>query len=549
MNKVNELENIVIDELNLPSRVLNALYREKIETMADLVDLSDEDLISIKGIGKKGIELIKEELNKLPVEMVIMNDQKKIDEKIKLSEIIARNLSNLEKIQQKKLLEINNKKYITLHEEIYRFNLDNFNKTTYLKSILKESQLIDELPLPSRLINSLNKNNLYKVSDIYSTPLTELIKIRGLGKTSLIKLSEVLNNQELNNTLILNENLDLIDTLLNRINNREDKLIISKRYGFFTGERMTLEEIGQEYKLTRERIRQRIFKSIKQLRHPFNPIRPYFINLVESLILKNNGVMTDDEADEKMIDIIKTDKYDGSCILDLLVDLNWINKFTVSDTLFYLPKYKLNTELILTRIINLIKNSKKSLTLDEILLKQKFESISANLECDSGFISSRIFFQKLLKLNPKLEEIGHGQFIAAIRKGRSVEKWVKLIEEVLEKSNRPLHFSEVSNIINTSFTLDKYPDIRRIHSILVEYTQFAHTGTRGMYGLTKWGFRKEPTLELVKECIRTAGYRIHWKQIYEYVSRYKKTSKLNIKSILESSGKFESIGEGAYAIK
>lgn len=546
MNKANELENIIIDELNLPSRVINALLSVKIETVADLIKVDKNDLIKIKGVGKKFIDLIEEERDKF---RTIVETKIQPEDKKQLEEIFVKNLKDTRLLLETKQLKEKNNKYITLHKEIFNFNLDNFNKNTYLKSILKESQLIDELPLPARLINSLNKNNLYRILDICSTPLPELIKIRGLGKTSLIKLSEVLNNQELNNTLTLNENLDLIDTLINRINNREDKIIISKRYGFFTGERMTLEEIGQEYKLTRERIRQRLFKSIKQLRHPLNPIRPYFINLVESLILKNNGVITDDEADEKMFDIIKTDKYDGSCILDLLVDLNWINRFTVSDTLFYLPKYKLDTELILTRIINLIKNSEKSLTLDEILLKQKFENISTNLECDSGFISSRVIFQKLLKLNPKLEEIGHGQFIAAIRKGRSVEKWIKLIEEVLQKSNRPLHFSEISNIINTSFTLEKYPDIRRIHSILVEYSQFAHTGTKGMYGLTKWGFKKEPTIEIVKECIKTAGYRIHWKQIYEYVSRFKKTSKMNIRSILETSGKFEPIGEGSYNIK
>lgn len=59
----------------------------------------------------------------------------------------------------------------------------------------------------------------------------------------------------------------------------------------------------------------------------------------------------------------------------------------------------------------------------------------------------------------------------------------------------------------------------------------------------------ELTIALIKECILNAGYRIHWRQIYEYVSRFRRVSKINIKSLLDTSGQFEPIGEGAYNIK
>lgn len=55
---------MIIDELNLPSRVINALLREKIETVADLLKVGKEKLFKMKGLGKKSIELIKEELAK-----------------------------------------------------------------------------------------------------------------------------------------------------------------------------------------------------------------------------------------------------------------------------------------------------------------------------------------------------------------------------------------------------------------------------------------------------------------------------------------------------
>lgn len=62
-----KLYEIIIDELNLPSRVINALLREKIETMADLIKAGREKLTSMKGVGKKSIELIEEELKKMGI--------------------------------------------------------------------------------------------------------------------------------------------------------------------------------------------------------------------------------------------------------------------------------------------------------------------------------------------------------------------------------------------------------------------------------------------------------------------------------------------------
>ena len=65
----NKMYETIIDELNLPSRVINALLRENIETVADLVKRGKEDLVGLKGVGRKSIDLIEEELNKMGVEL------------------------------------------------------------------------------------------------------------------------------------------------------------------------------------------------------------------------------------------------------------------------------------------------------------------------------------------------------------------------------------------------------------------------------------------------------------------------------------------------
>ncbi len=64
-----QLNDIIIDELNLPSRVINALLRENIETVADLIKRGRENLVGLKGVGRKSLDLIDEELKKMNIEL------------------------------------------------------------------------------------------------------------------------------------------------------------------------------------------------------------------------------------------------------------------------------------------------------------------------------------------------------------------------------------------------------------------------------------------------------------------------------------------------
>ena len=64
-----KLKDIIIDELDLPSRVINALLRENIETIDDLVKVGREKLIEVKGLGKKSYSLIVDELKKMGIEI------------------------------------------------------------------------------------------------------------------------------------------------------------------------------------------------------------------------------------------------------------------------------------------------------------------------------------------------------------------------------------------------------------------------------------------------------------------------------------------------
>jgi len=65
MNDKEDRQDMMVDELDLPTRVINALIKHGIETVSDLKNLSDEELSQVRGLGKKSIEELKDKLKEL----------------------------------------------------------------------------------------------------------------------------------------------------------------------------------------------------------------------------------------------------------------------------------------------------------------------------------------------------------------------------------------------------------------------------------------------------------------------------------------------------
>jgi len=490
--------------LSLPTRVENALGNGGIETIEQFYQCSPKDLLGLRNLGYKSVN-----------HLLKIRDQFKT-----ISKGATQNGEN------------------KLSEDV--FEAIGFSAT----------DPIETLRLPLHIENTLKKRNIKNLSELYLASRDQITSLQNVGFISMDRVMDIKHCIEKGvvPSLIMPFDISkdkLIEAILDRSQSEREKEIMIRRYGVVTGERETLEEIGKYFGITRERVRQIQNKTISRMRHPSTKSRKPLTEIIESIFLDNGGVISSNEADKLLPPALENQNIDGSSVLDLISDIGWIQKHWVGGEPFYgsaHTNFKLDS--VMEEIVNILKKERKLLSRDEIIIGLRG---FLGDDTDPDIISS--FISKCCNSDPRIEKIDNKYTLYSIP-GNVTKKWVYYISQVLERSGVPLHFTEIAERVNDQFKDDNISlEQRRVHAILVQDPMFAHTGSWGMYGLTKWGLRKESTLDLAEEYIKKAGFPVHWEQIYDYVSKYKYTKPANIASILSNNTRFVNKGNGMYWLK
>lgn len=533
-----------LDVLNLPEPLKQLLVNNGVKTVGKLCKLKRSKLLKMKGVGKQTIRKIMS--YRRHIKLISYFDDPALSGSTTSYTPIVSKESGYSK------------------SSIFGF------KESLLTSELAAADPIEILGLPTRTENTLKMNDIETIADFYQCPPERMFKFRNFGEKSIkfleqikVKIQPLLNidsfksnhdeekpTQEAIKVNIEEEipNDKLIDLIFQRAKDSRSQDILKRRYGLGTGQKETLEEVGKSYGVTRERIRQIQEKTIKKMQHPSTKGRLQIIRLVNEMMLKNGIVISDYEADNLVPSYFNNSDYDGSSLLDLMSDLGWIQKNRIGDVDLYAPRdiisgtniTKLNEE-----IYSMIKTEGKLVPVESIISHFK-ERYYENTDITN--ISQIVL--RLCRLDPRIEEKLPNK-LGLYSSHPSVKDWRNHIVDVLTDEGVPLHFTEVTEKVNTmlGLTEDNRLDVRRVHCILIENTEFSHSGVRGTYGLTKWGLRKEMTPVLVEEVLVKSGRPLHWRQIFNYVKKYKDTKEANILSILNTNKKFIKHGHGEYALE
>jgi DNA-directed RNA polymerase delta subunit len=327
----------------------------------------------------------------------------------------------------------------------------------------------------------------------------------------------------------------IINNLFSGFNDKQKK-IINERFGL-NGERRTLQAVGDDLGITRERVRQIENQATKALKAQIKKEFSDLIKIAEKVINKKKGVCRDDKFIEE---VKKVSKVKDSNHLDnkirfifLISGVPCFNKEDDNVYAFWYRKEgdKKNLFNYLKEAIKFFEKNKEDI-LEKKIYKEKFKNSE---------------FDNFISISKHFGENAFGDF--GLKKWPEIEP--KVIRDkahlVLRKKNKPLHFLEISKEIRNAGVDGKRVHIQTVHNELIKDNRFVLVG-RGIYGLKNHGYEGGTVKEVIKKILKENGP-LSADQIVKLVNQKKILKENTILLNLHSGDHFESIGGGKYRIK
>jgi DNA-binding CsgD family transcriptional regulator len=140
--------------------------------------------------------------------------------------------------------------------------------------------LLNELPISARLENVLRTHGYTTVGNLHGCDLRELFKAQNCGRKTIFELKQLLRRAEAgeftadsssSSTDALTTVIRLIDASMSSVNERDREIMKQRLFGR-NGESKTLEEVGDRFGITRERIRQIVKGAFEKVKRSGGPI-------------------------------------------------------------------------------------------------------------------------------------------------------------------------------------------------------------------------------------------------------------------------------------
>lgn len=324
------------------------------------------------------------------------------------------------------------------------------------------------------------------------------------------------------------------EQILQELRRERDRQIIARRFGFGLTRRQTLEKIGKDFDITRERVRQIEKAAITKLRASGSPDIDRANTVLARLVQQRGGVA----LVEELAVALGASQENTSYIVFLSMLASSLDLVDETDNLRaavgLLPVYERpQVVALIAEVIKTVKEYGKPLTL--IKLKAKLPS-----EVDSSTLEQLMLVSKQLahfdgkwglatwpEVNPK-----------------SIRDKTYL---VLSRHGRPLHFSEIAGHVRQLGSSKRDVTIQAVHNELIKDARFILIG-RGIYALAEWGYTPGTVAEIIASVLREQSP-LHKDEIVRRVLMKRQVKTTTIILNLQEKEQFKRTAKATYALK
>jgi DNA-directed RNA polymerase delta subunit len=338
---------------------------------------------------------------------------------------------------------------------------------------------------------------------------------------------------------------DLLQTLFMVLTEKE-VTVVKRRFALMGQPKQTLEKIGKQFKVTRERIRQIESIALSKLRRTVRTTRLDEVNeIAKSILRAQGGLMREDDLLSMVLKRLNgATSADGS-VLRLSFSIDTEMSATGRSQTF-VPFWRLaslsadDISVVIENVVKILKKRKTCMKQEEIISAVQ----AMNLFKDR--VPSRELVTSCLKVDERLREIDEGWGLSEWRfvRPRSIRDKVEII---LKKTAHPLHFMEIANKIRETKFDHKNVTVQAVHNELIRYPQFVLVG-RGLYALRDWGYEPGTVADVIERVLKDKGP-LSKKEIISEVGKQRTVKVGTISLNLQKMPYFVRVGRAVYAFE
>jgi len=337
------------------------------------------------------------------------------------------------------------------------------------------------------------------------------------------------------------EVLKKANEILSRLPRERSKNIIGRRFGLRNGNRETLEAIGHDYNITRERVRQIESDTLKILTDARNlaiikPIFDYLDNLFEE-----HGYLI---GEKRLLDLITNVSKPHPARSATIMALNLgkpYQKFNESPKFYSYWATKKQpreqTKRIINSLVEHLNKQNRTFTPEKILdiISSKHKNAPQKLVENSLNISKEID-------ENIFGEIGLSNWPEINPKGARDMAYL-----VLKKETKPHHFTNITELINKTNLSSSQAFPQTVHNELIKDKRFVLVG-RGIYALREWGYEPGTVKEVIIKVLNQTNKPLSKNEIVSAVLEKRQIRPNTVVINLQNNEEFERLEDGRYIL-
>jgi DNA-directed RNA polymerase delta subunit len=325
-----------------------------------------------------------------------------------------------------------------------------------------------------------------------------------------------------------------VDRILKELRRDRDRQIIARRFGFGMSRRQTLEKIGGDFDITRERVRQIEKAAISKMRASQSGEIAHASDLLRSVVSAQGGIL----ATAEVAKALGAQEADAPYIVFLALLAPGVELIEDDDDLrqavSLAPIYaRPQVIALLAEVIKTVKDYGKPITLAKLKAKLPSELDASTLE-------------QLMRISKRLAHFDSKWGLVSWPEvnPKSIRDKTYL---VLSRHGRPLHFSEIAKHVRSLGAAKRDVTVQAVHNELIKDGRFILIG-RGIYALAEWGYTPGTVAEIIASVLREEQP-LHKDEIVRRVLMKRQVKTTTIILNLQEKDEFERTAKATYKLK